>query len=42
MNERDSKVQIIMKIVSIIILLSMLMGFITLLFQSQYAPLLLW
>jgi hypothetical protein len=42
MNEKNSKSQTIMKIVSIIILLSMLLGFVTLLFQSQYAPLLMW
>ena len=41
MNERNSTSQIVMKIVSVIILLSMLLGFFAFLFQSQYAPLLL-
>lgn len=42
MNERDSKSQMIMKIVSVIVLLSLLLGFIAVFFQAQYAPLLMW
>ncbi len=41
MSERNSMSQIVMKIVSVIILVSMLLGFFAFLFQSQYAPLMM-